>query len=241
MVPPGEPVRWSPECPSMTALLDELPRTAPQDFDFHAQLDAVTPALGKLAPYFAFWDLRIAGKRRLAARLPEYGGLDARQVQSAGDELVAQATKRGAPRPRLVCVELPAGVDGARLVRAGAPVPPPPPEPPPAPEPAPRGGCSTPLVVLFAPGKGVPADFDFPLTRKALKGHVELGQVRFWDFRRQGKRVIAASTRSRKEAAALIALVRRQVAGSAPGLVCESAPAGAREIKVDLATGNVVE
>jgi len=40
--------------------------------------------------------------------------------------------------------------------------------------------------------------------------------------------------------AALMTLLRREIPALTPAAVCERPPGGAREIKVDLATGNVV-
>jgi len=51
--------------------------------------------------------------------------------------------------------------------------------------------------------------------------------------------VIAAVASDRKEALALVALVRRAIPGASPALVCEQHPAGAREVSIDFATGNV--
>ena len=98
-----------------------MPRTTPADYDFHTRIDALRPALGKMAPWFAFYDVTLAGKRRLVAHLPDFGALDREQVVRVGDALVGKAMEKGAERPRLVCLELSGEVAGARLLRAAKP------------------------------------------------------------------------------------------------------------------------
>jgi hypothetical protein len=243
IVPPGEPTQYSDACDTLTALLDELPRTAPKAHDFRAQIDALAPTIGKLAGQLAFYEVTVAGKRMLAAHRQaavDDEAVDWTLTRKVAAALVEGAAHRGAARARLVCADV-ASLAGARLLRAATvhpAAPKPKPEPPPRAAPA-SAACATPMVVLFSPGKAAPKDFDFPLTRKALAGHAELGGVRFFEVQRGGKRTIVATLPDRRRALDLITLVQQKLAGSAPALVCETPAAGSREIKVDLATGKV--
>jgi hypothetical protein len=242
IVPPSELTRYSDACRSLTALLDELPRTAPEGHDFRAQIDALAPTIGKLAGQLAFYDVTVAGKRMLAAHRPaaeDDEAIDWTLTRKVADALVEQARRRGATGARLVCADL-ASLPGARILREATVHPR---EPPQKPEPpAPRllpGACPDPMVVLFSPARTAPKDFDFPLTRKALTGHKELAGVRFFEVQRKGKRTIVATLPDRKRALALSTLLREKLGGSAPALVCEKPVEVTREIKVDLATGDV--
>jgi hypothetical protein len=129
IVPPSAPTLWSPPCTSLTALLDELPRTSPSDVDLRPQVDRIARELGNPARGFAFYDVTVAGRRHIAARMPaptDENGQQGEVDLTTGHALVDQAKRRGAADARLVCMDLPDGVKGARLVRPAAPLAPPP-------------------------------------------------------------------------------------------------------------------
>ncbi len=100
--------------------------------------------------------------------------------------------------------------------------------------------CSTPFVFLFSPTKMAPAHFDYPLTRKALKGHLEYKEAVFVEWRVGEKRFFGAKVPTAAMAKSLTALITKELKGSAPQAVCHD-PEPSRTLKIDLATGAVVE
>ena len=98
--------------------------------------------------------------------------------------------------------------------------------------------CQTPFVLLYTLAKTAPADYDFPSTRDALKGHTELSSAKFLEFSRGGKRFFGAAVPSGDVGKKLVEAVKGKVAGSSPQLVCD-APTAERTIAIDLATGKI--
>ena len=98
--------------------------------------------------------------------------------------------------------------------------------------------CGSPFVLLFTLAKTAPAGYDFPSTRDALKGHVELSGARFLEFTRGGKRFFGASVPTGDLGKKLVAIVAGKVKGSTPQLVCD-APTATRTLDIDLATGKL--
>jgi hypothetical protein len=98
--------------------------------------------------------------------------------------------------------------------------------------------CDTNVVVLYGFTKVTPADYDFPLTRKAIKGHSELSGVSFAVTEERGKKYFVGRTPSFDKAAKLAKVIESGVQGSKPQIVC-SEPTVLRELSIDLATGNV--
>ncbi|WP_437568561.1 hypothetical protein [Sorangium sp. So ce542] len=117
----------------------------------------------------------------------------------------------------------------------------PPPRPKPnRPFPQPGGPkCPQNLVVLYTFSKTAPDDYDFPLTRKALKGRTEFSQARFVVTRDMGQRFLAAFVPSWDLAKKLEERIKTDVQGSTPQIVCAD-PEVVRELKLDLKTGEVV-
>ncbi|WP_437333461.1 hypothetical protein [Sorangium sp. So ce394] len=117
----------------------------------------------------------------------------------------------------------------------------PPPKPKPSrPFPEPGGPtCPQNLVVLYTFSKTAPDDYDFPLTRKALKGRTEFSPARFVVTRDMGQRFFAAFVPSWDLAKELEARIKTDVQGSTPQIVCAE-PEVVRELKLDLKTGEVV-
>lgn len=100
--------------------------------------------------------------------------------------------------------------------------------------------CKTNVVVLYGFTKVTPDDYDFPLSRKALKGHTEFEKTRFVVTRDYGHKFFAALVPSYAEGARLAQLIEKEVAGSKPQVVCAE-PEVLRELKLDLKTGEVLK
>jgi hypothetical protein len=139
---------------------------------------------------------------------------------SAGGSLLRYGTPGAAPAPR----PKPAGpkAPGFRLPSAGSP------------------RCAHNIVLLYAFTKVTPDDYDFPLARKAVKGHLELAGTRFVVTRDLGQRFFAAEPPSFDAGQKLVALVAKEVQGSKPQLLCAE-PEVVREVKIDLGTGEIVK
>jgi hypothetical protein len=98
--------------------------------------------------------------------------------------------------------------------------------------------CPQNLVILYGFTRVTPDDYDFPLTRQALKGHTELSPVRFVVTRDLGKKYLAAIPPSFPMGQKLVNLIEKEVKGSKPQIVC-AVPEIVRELKVDLKTGAI--
>ncbi|AUX25636.1 hypothetical protein SOCEGT47_061850 [Sorangium cellulosum] len=118
-----------------------------------------------------------------------------------------------------------------------------PPPKPRATRPFPRPGgpeCPQNLVVLYTFSKTAPDDYDFPMTRKALKGRTEFSPARFVVTRDMGQRFLAAFVPSWELAKRLQERIKADVHGSTPQIVCAE-PEVVRELKLDLKTGEVAK
>jgi hypothetical protein len=95
--------------------------------------------------------------------------------------------------------------------------------------------CRTPFVLLYTLGKKAPKDYDYPSTRTALKGHKEfaIDGVEFLEFERLGGRFFGARVPDFDLGAKLAKLVKEQVPGSTPELVCHDPPT-LRTLSIDL-------
>ncbi|MBL9026413.1 MAG: hypothetical protein JNL21_29725 [Myxococcales bacterium] len=100
--------------------------------------------------------------------------------------------------------------------------------------------CPSNLVVLYGFTKVTPADYDFPLTRKALKGHTEYDKTRFVVANDGGQKFFSAIVPDVATGRKLVSLIEKEVKGSKPQLLCAE-PEIVREMKLDLKTGEVVE
>ncbi|MBK6514150.1 MAG: hypothetical protein IPG04_08525 [Polyangiaceae bacterium] len=114
--------------------------------------------------------------------------------------------------------------------------------PPKTKKPASFGGprCKDNVVILYGFTKVTPDDYDFPLTRKALKGHTELKDVKFVVTKDYGKKFFAAKTPSFEVAKKVSKVIEDGVKGAKPAIVCAQ-PEVVRELKINLATGDVVK
>ena len=105
---------------------------------------------------------------------------------------------------------------------------------------APGPLCPQNVVVLYGFTKVTPDDYDFPLTRKALKGHREFEGTRFVVAKDGGERFFSALVPNVKAGTAMVSLIEKQVKGAKPQLLCAS-PEIVRELQLDLNTGEVVK
>jgi hypothetical protein len=96
--------------------------------------------------------------------------------------------------------------------------------------------CTTRFVLLYTLGRGAPATYDYPATRKALKGHTELAESEFVEFEREGRRYFGARVPDFELGKKLAQLVKDKVPGSTPELVCLD-PIDERKLDIDLQTG----
>ena len=99
--------------------------------------------------------------------------------------------------------------------------------------------CPTPFVLLYTLGRKAPADYDYPATRAALKGHTELASgTEFVEFARESRRYFGARVSDFKLGKQLARLVKAKVPGSTPELVCHD-PLDLRKLDIDLTTGEL--
>jgi hypothetical protein len=98
--------------------------------------------------------------------------------------------------------------------------------------------CSTPFVLLYTLGRKSPANYDYPATRDALKGHGEFAELEFVEFERDGRKFFGARVPDFKVGKKLAQLVKDKVTGSTPQLVCHD-PTDTRKLDIDLKTGQL--
>jgi hypothetical protein len=94
-------------------------------------------------------------------------------------------------------------------------------------------------VVLYKLSRVAPKDYDFPLTRAALKGHPEYADVRFAETEDAGSRYFVAFVPDFAKGRSLTKLIVDKVQGAKPQLLCGEPPQVNREIGIDLATGAI--
>lgn len=98
--------------------------------------------------------------------------------------------------------------------------------------------CKQLYALLYGFTKVTPDDYDFPLTRKAIKGQKWLGDTRFVVTEDNGKKFFGAIPEDYETGKRLVAHVTKQVKGSIPVLLCAN-PKVVRELPIDLSTGEV--
>lgn len=101
--------------------------------------------------------------------------------------------------------------------------------------------CQELFVVLYKLSKVAPPDYDFPLTRAALKGHTELEGLEFAETQDGGRRYFVAFAPSFDKARKLAEVVRKGVKGSTPQVLCGRPPQVNRALRIDLRTGALVK
>jgi hypothetical protein len=99
--------------------------------------------------------------------------------------------------------------------------------------------CDHVFALLFTLARSAPPDYDFPLTREALKGHTELTDARFVETEENGRRYFGAFVPTLALGKKLVKIVGDKVQGSSPQLLCHE-PRVRRAIKLDLRTGAIV-
>jgi len=102
----------------------------------------------------------------------------------------------------------------------------------------PVDSCATPFVLLYTLGRKSPADYDYPATREALKGHGEFAELQFIEFERDGRKFFGARVPDFKLGKRLAQLVQDKVPGSTPQLVCHDPPR-TRQLDIDLKSGKL--
>jgi hypothetical protein len=93
--------------------------------------------------------------------------------------------------------------------------------------------------VLARVGKNAPADYDFPETRRALRGHEELQEAELEEVEIDGKRLLAAKVKTFDVGRRLVQIEGHGVRGTRPELVCSDARIVRvlRPLTYDLKTG----
>jgi hypothetical protein len=111
-------------------------------------------------------------------------------------------------------------------------------------EPADSGAtstCTTHYVLLDKRSVSPESDtLDYPAIRKALAGHTELGGVKLVVSREKGIQLFGAQTGDEKVARKVVDVVKKSVKGAPVSELC-AVPVALREVKVDLATGEIAK
>lgn len=100
--------------------------------------------------------------------------------------------------------------------------------------------CDRPFVVLYRLGKLAATDYDFPVTRAALKGKKQFERAEFLETEDRGRRYLIARVATVLEAQQLATDIQRSVAGSSPRLLCGEPARVLRRIQIDWKTGDLV-
>jgi len=98
--------------------------------------------------------------------------------------------------------------------------------------------CESVFALLYAFTKVTPDNYDFPLTRQALKGQTKFGKVRFVVTEEAERKYLGAFTPTLALGKELVARIEKEVKGSKPALLCVR-PRVLREFPLDLATGEL--
>ncbi len=98
--------------------------------------------------------------------------------------------------------------------------------------------CRHLYALLYGFTKVTPDDYDFPLTRKAIKGQTWLEDTRFVVTEDNGKKYFGAIPNDYEVGKRLVAHVSKKVKGSVPVLLCAD-PKVVRELPIDLKSGEV--
>jgi hypothetical protein len=98
--------------------------------------------------------------------------------------------------------------------------------------------CESIYVQLFAFVKTTPDDYDFPLTRQALKGHKDLAGATFVVTRDRGNKYFGAFVPDLALARKLAGVVQKGVKDASPEILCAQ-PEKVRDLAIDFETGDV--
>lgn len=99
--------------------------------------------------------------------------------------------------------------------------------------------CASIFALFYAFTKVTPDDYDFPLTRKALKGQTQFSKARFVVTRENGQKYFGAFVPDLALGKKMVERIRKEVEGSSPQLLCAK-PEVVRELPLDLKTGEVI-
>jgi hypothetical protein len=97
--------------------------------------------------------------------------------------------------------------------------------------------CTTLFALLHTPSKVAPADYSYPLTREALKGHTEFASARFLEAEQEGMRYFGAMVQDYDLGQKLVKLIREKVKTNTPVLLCREPYHIVRDVRFDLRTG----
>lgn len=98
--------------------------------------------------------------------------------------------------------------------------------------------CESNFALFYAFTKVTPDDYDFPETRKALKGQRALAGAKLVVVSDGGRKYFGAIMPDFTSGRAIVERVKSEVKGSSPQLLC-ARPQVVRELTIDLATGAV--
>jgi hypothetical protein len=93
--------------------------------------------------------------------------------------------------------------------------------------------CEQVYVLLYTLSADAPADFDYPATRKALRGHDEFSTARFVETDDGERRYLGAFVTSLPLAKKLVSTVEHGVPKSKPIALCGTPPPIRRDLNFD--------
>jgi len=97
-------------------------------------------------------------------------------------------------------------------------------------------GCKHLYALFFGISSQSKPAYDFPLTRKALRGHAEFSAARFVKTKDNGRLFFGAFVDDYQTGEKLVRLVRSKLQHAKPQLLCHK-PKVVAELRVDLSTG----
>jgi hypothetical protein len=100
--------------------------------------------------------------------------------------------------------------------------------------------CTSIYVMLYGMTKSTPKNYDYPLTREALKGHTEFSEVIFAETEELGKHYFGAFVPNLEVSKKLVKLLTQKVEGSKPVALCRN-PKKVRILEFDFKTGSVLK
>lgn len=99
--------------------------------------------------------------------------------------------------------------------------------------------CNDIFVLMYGMTKVTPKNYDYPLTRKALKGHTEFANAEFAETEDGGRHYFGAFVQGLDLARKMATIVESKVPGSKPQVLCVK-PRVVRRLTIDMQTGDVV-
>ena len=94
-------------------------------------------------------------------------------------------------------------------------------------------------MILARISASAPADYDYPQTRRALRGRKEMAEAELVEVDIDGKRVLGAKVKSIDVGKRLVALQGKMVQSARPELVCTE-PRVIRSLAYDYVSGRLV-